>query len=159
VRDGLKPTAAPDYEPLMVIDEVTDYLRVSEWTVWRPAGRIPSSSPTSNRHIRFDPTRDPWRKYRLVEGEIVEGEVARLPQPAAFCGSRLFLVRKPNDTIAITASGRRGHTVLERELHEQQVRVGDRVAIRFYGMRTTVDGERSYRLYEVAHVDLPEWLS
>jgi hypothetical protein len=88
----------------------------------------------------------PWSDRDLVEGETFTGRVLRLPVPGAFHGSRLFVVN-PDEVIGLRATSKSGFSVLEREL--THVDVGDKVEIVFHGWRTTRDGERRYRHYEV----------
>jgi hypothetical protein len=72
--------------------------------------------------------------------------VQRLPTPRARLGTRLF-IGTPGGVLAIPATAKRGHTVLEREL--KTVKVGDHIAVTFHGFRVTRDGERTYRDYEL----------
>ena len=85
----------------------------------------------------------------LEEGERIEGLVMRLPAPGAFCGNSLLL-RTDDALVALPATAKKGHAVLERKLVQHEVRVGDWVAIRYPGRRRTQDGEREYRHYDVA---------
>jgi hypothetical protein len=87
-----------------------------------------------------------WSARDLNEGESITGTVLRLPTPGAFNGSRLF-IGMPDEVVGITATAKSGHTLLERGL--RHVAVGDKITITYRGKRVTVDGERSYRHYEV----------
>jgi hypothetical protein len=80
-----------------------------------------------------------------AEGETIAGQVIALPARGVFAGTRLFLRTDAGETISIPAAARRGWSVVERTLTDQQVRVGDEVAITFVGWRQTADGERQYR--------------
>jgi hypothetical protein len=84
----------------------------------------------------------------LVEGQKVTGEVVRLPERGAHAGTKLLLDRG-DEVVAFSATAKRGWAVLERQLADQQVRVGDQVAIAFVGWRETRDGARRYRLVTV----------
>jgi len=103
----------------------------------------------STPSTHFDPARDRWLKYTPIEGEVIDGTVLRLPSRHTFNGSRLFVRRDDNSTIGFPATAKTGHTLLERALREQQVHVGDHIVVRYFGKRTTADGERSYRFYRV----------
>jgi hypothetical protein len=99
---------------------------------------------------RRDAGAPPAARYReLSDGEVISGEVVRLPMWAAVGGTRLFL-RTATETVAIPATGKRGQTVLERELAEKRVRVGDHITIVYLGKRQTLNGKRIYRLYTVS---------
>lgn len=89
------------------------------------------------------------RRYELIEGEVVAGRVERLPGAGVPYGNRLFLERSAGDILALAATAKTGHAVLERELTRQEVRVNDRVAILYTGKVRTVDGERTYRDYQL----------
>lgn len=91
----------------------------------------------------------PWRAHDLAEGESITGRVLRKPTARAFNRSRVF-IGTPNEVIGMHATAKTGHTVLEREL--QDIDPGDRVTVTFLGWRTTTDGERSYRHYEVVRL-------
>jgi hypothetical protein len=80
-----------------------------------------------------------------VEGEMITGQVIALPARGVYAGTRLFLRTDTGETIAIAAAARRGWTVIERSLTDQQIRVGDRIAVTFLGWRRTADGEQQYR--------------
>lgn len=84
----------------------------------------------------------------MYEGEILEGTVMRLPTPGTRNGNRAFIFTN-DGLLGIPATARKGHSVLERELPELEVRVGDDVVITYNGMRNTADGERRYRHYTV----------
>ena len=138
----------------------------------RPVGRPPTSRPQTtpgerrrepqpvNRCLalggatecaaidRFDPRHEPWRSHELLEGERIEGQVVRLPAPGVFNGNKLFLRQPSGEVIAIPATADRGHTVLERRLHDLAISPGDWISIRYAGKRSTADGERTYRFYE-----------
>jgi len=88
------------------------------------------------------------RWHELVEGETVEGTVVRLPMWGADAGTRLFL-DTDDEVISIPATAGKGHTVLERLLSDERVRVGDGVTITYVGKRRTADGERTYRDYQL----------
>jgi hypothetical protein len=94
--------------------------------------------------LSFDPARDPWRNAELREGERVVGAVVRLPRGGTFNGGSVFL-EVDGEVIALPASAKKGHTVLERRL--SIARPGDEVEITFEGWRATADGERRYRHY------------
>ena len=97
--------------------------------------------------MSFDARQHPWRRVELRDGETLVGTVARLPRDGAFNGGSVFLELDDGEIVAIHATAKKGHTVLERLLGD--VRVGDRVAITYHGRRTTADGERSYRSYSL----------
>jgi hypothetical protein len=84
------------------------------------------------------------RPISLHEGERVEGCVARLPTPGTPDGTRLSL-DCGGEMVAFSATAARGWVVFERELADQHVRAGDRIAVTFLGWRATKDGERRYR--------------
>jgi hypothetical protein len=90
-----------------------------------------------------------WTVYELVDGERVEGVVVQIPKVGAANGNRLFLRRADGDTIAIDATAKRGHTVLERQLRELRVKPGNTISITYFGKCRTLDGEREYRNYSV----------
>jgi hypothetical protein len=72
--------------------------------------------------------------------------VLQLPEHGAFMGNNITIDTENGEPpIAITATGRRGHAALERNLDHLQVRAGDRVTITFHGWRRTADGARRYR--------------
>jgi hypothetical protein len=90
--------------------------------------------------------------YELAEGETAHGEVLRLPRPGGFAGNSLVLgTRNGSDRgiRVLPASAKKGHTVLANELGDQGVKVGEWVEITYLGRRTTRDGQRSYRDYDV----------
>lgn len=91
-----------------------------------------------------------WQAIELIDGDDFSGVIVKLPTPRDFNGSRLFLDTSAG-VIGIHATAKRGHTLLERALEGFQV--GDRIRIVFHGMRTTADGGRSYRHYEVMACD------
>ena len=98
--------------------------------------------------MSFDPAYDRWRKADdLRTGETLTGAVVRLPRHGAFNGTSVFLRRRDGEVLALPAAASKGHTVLERLLGD--VRVGDEVAITYKGRRTTRDGERQYRDYDL----------
>ena len=88
----------------------------------------------------------PWRAHDLAEGETITGTVVRLPERGAFCGSRVFIAAR-GEVVGLSATAKVGHTLLEREL--THIEAGDKVSITYFGKRTTVDGEREYRHYEL----------
>ncbi len=90
----------------------------------------------------------PLRYHELAEGESIAGVVVKLPRRDEYQGNRLWIDRG-DETISIAATSRRGHTVLERELIRQRVRVGHRIRVRYLGMVQTYNGGRSYRDYEL----------
>jgi hypothetical protein len=96
---------------------------------------------------RGDGERGP-RLHELIAGERVEGSVRRLPEPGAQLGNYLLL-ETADGVLALGATARKGHTVLERLLVDEGIAVGDDVAITFRGKRRTVDGEHEYRHYEL----------
>jgi hypothetical protein len=90
--------------------------------------------------------------YELAEGETLAGTVLRLPQAGAFNGSRLF-VRKPGgEVLAIRATAKAGHTVLENQLKRHGVEPGHEVSITLEGWGTTTEGY-NMRLYELRRRD------
>jgi hypothetical protein len=95
--------------------------------------------------VSFDPVRDPWRNAELREGERIVGAVVRLPRGGTFNGGSVFLELDGGEVVALPASAKKGHTVLERRL--SIARAGDAVEITFEGWRATADGERRYRSY------------
>ena len=134
------PTSRPQttpgerrHDPPPVDDRRLDLARATEW--W---AAIDS----------FDPRHEPWRSHELLEGERIEGQVVRLPAPGVFNGNKLFLRQPSGEVIAIPATADRGHTVLERSLHDLAISPGDWISIRYAGKRSTADGERTYRFYE-----------
>jgi hypothetical protein len=84
-------------------------------------------------------------RRELAEGERLTGVVLRLPEAGAVDGNRLTL-NTADGVASIPATGRRGWTVLEREL--SRVRVGDTITVHFVGWREKHDGVR-YRLVHV----------
>jgi hypothetical protein len=92
-----------------------------------------------------------WRAHELEVGETVRGEVLRLPTPAGYHGTRLFLDTE-DGTLALPATASRGHTLLERALAAKRIAVGDYVEISFVGWAETHDGERRYRFEEIRRV-------
>lgn len=97
----------------------------------------------------FKPLDEPWHAYELADGETITGTVVRLPTRAADNATRLFLRLPDRRVIGIPASARKGHTLLERQLEDLEVIVGDTLTIVYAGKRRTADGEREYRLYDV----------
>lgn len=89
-----------------------------------------------------------YRHDDLTEQEGFSGRVDRLPIPGAQNGNYLYL-SNDLEKRALHATGKSGHTVLERKLQELGVRIGDRIQIVYLGKRPTVDLQREYRLYEV----------
>jgi hypothetical protein len=89
-----------------------------------------------------------WAVHELIAGERVRGTVRRLPRPGTKIGNYLLL-DTDDGVIAIPATAKRGHTVLERLLTEEEIAVGDRIAVSFHGKRRTRDGQREYRHYEL----------
>jgi hypothetical protein len=77
--------------------------------------------------------------------------VVRLPEPGAYNGSRLFL-RTENGVVAVRATAKTGHTVLENRLAKLNVTVGDRVRVTFEGWGETSDGGFPYRREEVTKI-------
>ena len=97
--------------------------------------------------MSFDPRHYPWRRVELRDGEALVGTVVRMPRDGAFSGGSVFLERDDGEVVAIPATAKKGHTVLERLLRE--VSVGDEVDITYRGRRPTEDGEREYRSYSL----------
>ena len=89
-----------------------------------------------------------WRHYEMVTGEVLAGVVLRLPSPGAQWGNRLFL-ETDDGVVAISATAKKGHTVLERKLQQHSIGPGDEIEITYRGMCRTQDGEREYRSYFV----------
>lgn len=89
--------------------------------------------------------------YELQPNETVAGRIARLPRPGKPRGNALFLELPDSEVVALPATAKKGHSVLARELG--RFKKGDSIEIAYYGKKPTVDGERSYRLYEVRHAD------
>jgi hypothetical protein len=89
-----------------------------------------------------------WRPFELKPGDEITGGVLRMPVRGAFNGSKIFLDTGA-EIVALAATEKVGHKVLERELGRKQVRVGQRVTIRHGGFRKTNDGQRRYRLEQV----------
>ncbi len=115
-----------------------------------------SSRPDGNEGAApaapFDPFTESWRLYELAEGESVAGEVVRLPERGAFNGSRLFLRRSDTgEVLAIRATAKVGHTVLEKKLVKMDIQVGDHVRVAFQGWAETGDGF-PYRHEEVNRI-------
>jgi hypothetical protein len=94
-----------------------------------------------------------WRVYEVEPGDRIEGTVMRLPQRGAFNGSRVFIADHTGDVLALSATAKIGHALLERGLTTNRVRVGDRISVTFHGIKPTRDGERHYRHYEVVPLD------
>jgi len=92
------------------------------------------------------------RRWRPEDGDahIVEGIVVRMPEPGAPAGNYILLRQGSGCELSIAATARRGHTVLERELERQRVRVGDRLRVEFRGWAGGLDAPgHMYRLYAV----------
>jgi hypothetical protein len=88
-----------------------------------------SSTPTFDeldrrRAARCYPPPARWRE--LVDGETLSGRVLRLPAPGAYAGNRLFL-RTATEVIAVRATAKRGHSVLERLLIDERVHASLRI--------------------------------
>jgi hypothetical protein len=84
--------------------------------------------------------------YELPEGELLEGEVVRLPRRGAHHGTRLF-IRTEQGVRAVAATSRRGHTILARELERQSIQEGDMVKVVWY-WGETAEGY-PFRRYEL----------
>ena len=111
----------------------------------RPASADPARPGASTPASRTDapPAAEYWISPEA--GASVTGTVIRLPAPNIANGTYLYLRRDLGRTVGLHATSRRGHTVLERELHDQTVQVGDVIQVTFHGWRTTTGGERQYR--------------
>lgn len=96
----------------------------------------------------FDPHRGSWRVHELSEGQTLAGTVARLPEAGAFNGSRLFLRTSEGEVLAVRATAKSGHTMLENQLSRLSVTVGDEIAVTFAGWGTTEAGY-NIRNYQV----------
>ena len=97
------------------------------------------------------------KRYTLAEGELLRGIVAKLPTPSEPFGCWLVLAVEGR-YLALPAVARRGWTLLERALVEQEVALGDSVEIVFAGWRESSAGRR-YRLVRVevlARADVAE---
>jgi hypothetical protein len=92
------------------------------------------------------PTRPSAPFIELAAGDEVAGRVVRLAQPGVAAGSRLFL-KTAAGLVAVPATAKKGHCVLERLLADHRVCVGDHVTVGYRGKRSTVDGLREYRDY------------
>jgi hypothetical protein len=100
----------------------------------------------------FDVYLSSWRRIELNEGEAVAGEVVRLPEAGSFNGSRLFLKTQSGDVLALKATAKQGHTVLENRLKKLNIQVGDTIRVTFEGWGQTTDGGFPYRHEEVTKI-------
>lgn len=89
----------------------------------------------------------------LAQGQSVYGEVVRLPAHGVPSGTRLFIRTDSGEVVSIAAAAKRGWSVLERALKCQNVQVGDRINVTYFGWRQTADGDRRYRNVGVIVVD------
>ena len=89
----------------------------------------------------------------LAEGERLVGAVVRLPSPGAAHGNQLVLRIDGGGVRSITATAKRGWTVLHRELRNAQVEVGDTITVHFVRWDETADGRRYQLVRVVEHED------
>ena len=92
----------------------------------------------------------PWREHELDVNETLVARLLRKPTPDTFCGDLVF-VGTPDEVIALKATAKTGHTLLEREL--KKVEIGDMIEITLRGMKTIRNGDRQYRHCEVNRLD------
>jgi hypothetical protein len=121
--------------------------------LWRIGARACESTRLSL--VPSVATSSPTRRaprYQLVEGEVLAGTVRRMPQPDTPFGHWLVIDRPRAGAVAIQASAKSGHSVLERELARLEVRAGDEIRVTYAGVRATRDGLRSYRAYHVERI-------
>lgn len=82
---------------------------------------------------------------------MLEGIVERLPSAGGFHGRRLFVRVDSGAVLALVASAKLGHTVLERELAKQRIQVGDDIRVTFAGWRKSA-AEHQYRDYKIERI-------
>lgn len=120
-------------------------------TTMRPAATERKSNTTTcnTRSLPEVPPARQVRHYELREGETLSGTVTRLPERGTYLGNYL-LVRLDDAprTVALPATRKLGHTVLEGELSRQGVDLGDHVNIT-WTWNDTRDGEHHYRHYQL----------
>jgi hypothetical protein len=102
--------------------------------------------------LMIDGVGDDWRHHDLAEGERVRGKVLRIPTPFAFMGTRLFL-ETADGVLALPATAKRGHTLLDRAIQTKDIQPGDHVEVEFYGWSETQNGERRYRHEEIHRIE------
>ena len=83
-------------------------------------------------------------RLELAEGDTLVGNVVALPARGAHSENRMFL-ETLDRVVSIPASGRVGWVVLERELQDHSVQVGDRVRVTFKGWRRSNMTGNPYR--------------
>ncbi len=87
--------------------------------------------------------------YVLAAWERISGRVRKLPNAGEYKGNRLWSQRPDVSVVSLPATSRKGHTVLERELVGQRVRVGSRVTITYLGVREACRETRRHRAYRL----------
>lgn len=88
---------------------------------------------------------EPPTRWSPEPGDGIEGEVVKLTESKAFgtTAQVLFLLLDDGQLLTIRCGG----VVLKGQLREHQPAPGDRVALRFNGMRTSQSSRREYADY------------
>jgi hypothetical protein len=93
------------------------------------------------------------KRIDLPEGCSRIGVVVRLPESGAVGGNSLYLRDDNGRVIAFSATGKHGHTLLERALGRFGIKVGDRIRVSSHGWKRSRDGERHFRDERVLLID------
>lgn len=88
---------------------------------------------------------EPPSRWSPEPGEGVEGELVKIVETKAFGSSAPVLFLLLDDGRLVTV--RCGGVVLRGQLEEHRPAPGDRVAVKFLGMRTSASSRREYANY------------